>query len=319
MVPEKVNRHAGATGLRRGRSADPPDSSNGRSALARARARYRIEVTRRKVAERALRQAAERFSELQQQERTLRKQLQEQQAELAHALRLSTMGEFASSLAHELSQPFAAVVNYASGCVRQLRDQAAPKGELLEMMEEAVAEARRGGEIIRHLRDFVRKCTPERAAVDLNRVVRDVTHLVGVEADRFGIAIHLELSHDLPPVEVDRVQIEQVLLNLMRNGLEAMREKDEESAALTVRTGMAGREDEIEISVTDCGTGLPAELSESVFTSFVTTKPNGLGMGLSISRSIAEAHGGRLWLTSAGSAGTTARFTLPIAAGCGSK
>src|SRR5262252_9447256 len=154
MVPKKVNRHAGATGLRRGRSADPPDSSNGRSALARARARYRIEVTRRKVAERALRQAAERFSELQQQERTLRKQLQEQQAELAHALRLSTMGEFASSLAHELSQPFAAVVNYASGCVRQLRDQAAPKGELLEMMEEAVAEARRGGEIIRHLRDF---------------------------------------------------------------------------------------------------------------------------------------------------------------------
>src|SRR5262249_9824483 len=247
----------------------------------------------------------------------LRKQFREQQAELAHALRLITMGEFASLLAHELSQPFAAVANYASGCVRQLRAQAAPKADLLEMMEEAVAEARRGGEIIRHLKDFVRKRTSEREAVDLNRVVRDVTHLIGVEADRLGIAIHLELSDDLPPVEVDRVQIAQVLLNLIRNGLEAMREKDQESVALTVRTAMAAREDEIEISVTDCGTGLPAELTESVFTSFVTTKPNGLGMGLSISRSIAEAHGGRLWLTSVGSGGTTARFTLPVAAGCG--
>src|SRR5262245_38479004 len=240
MVPEKVNRYAGATGLRRGRSADLPNSSkNGRSPLARARARYGIEVTRRKVAERALRQAAERFIELQQRERTLRKQFREQHAELAHALRLITMGEFASLLAHELSQPFAAVANYASGCVRQLRAQAAPKADLLEMMEEAVAEARRGGEIIRHLKDFVRKRTSEREAVDLNRVVRDVTHLIGVEADRLGIAIHLELSHDLPPVEVDRVQIVQVLLNLIRNGLEAMRDKDRESVALTLRTAMA--------------------------------------------------------------------------------
>jgi len=316
ILPEKVKRGAGATALR-DRSADSSSSFDRRSALARAR--YRNEVTRRKLAERALRDAAERLSKLQHRERTLTEQLQERQAELAHALRLSTTGELASLLAHELNQPFAAVLNYVTGCLRQLRAQVVPKADLLEMMEEAAAEARRGGEIIRHLWDFVRRGKPEREVVDLNRVVRDVTRLIGVEADRLGIAIHLELSHDLPPVEVDRVQVEQVLFNLIRNGLEAMRDKDRESVALTLRTAMAEQPNAIEISVTDCGTGLPAGLGESVFTPFVTTKPNGLGMGLSISRSIAEAHGGRLWLAPASPAGTTARFTLPVAAGCGSE
>jgi C4-dicarboxylate-specific signal transduction histidine kinase len=313
MVPEKANRRAGTTPLMRARSAGFPSSPDSRSVLARA-ARYRIEVTRRKLAERELRATAERLSKLEQRERTLRKQLEEQQAELAHVLRLSTMGEFASLLAHELSQPFAAVVNYVTGCVRQLRAQVIPKADVLEMMEEAAAEALRGGEIIRHLWDFVRKRKPERGLVDLNRLVRDVTHLIGVEADHYAIPIHLELTQDLPRVEADRVQVEQVVLNLIRNGLEAMREKERNKAALIVRTGTTGRGDVIEISVIDCGTGLPAELSDSVFTPFVTTKPDGLGMGLSISRSIAEAHGGRVWLTSEPHGGTTARLLLPVAA-----
>jgi signal transduction histidine kinase len=148
----------------------------------------------------------------------------------------------------------------------------------------------------------------------VNRLVCDITRLIGVEADHKGIAIHLDLGRDLPPVRVDRVQVEQVLVNLIRNGLEAMHESGPETAALTIRTAMAGQ-DAIEISVRDRGDGLPAELVEAVFAPFVTTKPNGLGMGLSISRAIAEAHGGRVWLTSESKGGTTARFALPVVTG----
>jgi len=213
--------------------------------------------------------------------------------------------------------PLAAIANYVTGCVRQLRSRVGRRADLLEMMEEAAAEALRGGEIIRHLWDFVHKRTPEREPADVNQLVRDVTRLIGVEADEKGIAIHLDLSVDLPRVEVDRVQVEQVLVNLIRNGLEAMHESDPETASLTVRTTMAGPDspDSIEISVRDHGGGLPADLVDAVFAPFVTTKPNGLGMGLSISRSIAEAHGGRVWLTADSNGATTARFTLPVVAG----
>jgi PAS domain S-box-containing protein len=247
-------------------------------------------------------------------EEALTRQVQEQQAELAHLQRLGTMGEIASLLAHELSQPLAAITNYVTGCVRQLRSRVGRRDDLLEMMEEAAAEALRGGEIIRHLWDFVHKRTPEREPADVNQLVRDVTRLIGVEADQKGIAIHLDLSVDLPRVQVDRVQVEQVLVNLVRNGLEAMHENDPEKASLTVRTTMVGP-DSVEISVRDHGGGLPADLVDAVFAPFVTTKPNGLGMGLSISRSIAEAHGGRVWLTADSNGATTARFTLPVVAG----
>jgi len=257
------------------------------------------------------------ITERKQREEALTRQVREQQAQLAHAQRLGTMGEIASLLAHELSQPLAAIANYVTGCVRQLRSRVGRRADLLEMMEEAAAEALRGGEIIRHLWDFVHKRTPEREPADVNQLVRDVTRLIGVEADEKGIAIHLDLSVDLPRVEVDRVQVEQVLVNLIRNGLEAMHESDPETASLTVRTTMAGPDspDSIEISVRDHGGGLPADLVDAVFAPFVTTKPNGLGMGLSISRSIAEAHGGRVWLTADSNGATTARFTLPVVAG----
>jgi two-component system sensor kinase FixL len=254
------------------------------------------------------------ITERKQLEEALTRQVQEQQAELAHLQRLGTMGEIASLLAHELSQPLAAITNYVTGCVRQLRSRVGRRDDLLEMMEEAAAEALRGGEIIRHLWDFVHKRTPEREPADVNQLVRDVTRLIGVEADQKGIAIHLDLSVDLPRVQVDRVQVEQVLVNLIRNGLEAMHESDPETASLTVRTTMAGP-DSVEISVRDHGEGLPADLVDAVFAPFVTTKPNGLGMGLSISRSIAEAHGGRVWLTADSNGATTARFTLPVVAG----
>lgn len=253
------------------------------------------------------------ITERKQIEEALRRHLQEQQAELAHAQRLGTMGEIASLLAHELSQRFAAIANYVTGCRRQLRSRVERNDELLEMMEEAAAEALRGGEIVRHLWDFVHKRTFEREPTDVNQLVRDAARLIGVEADHEGITIHLELGQDLPAVRVDRVQVEQVLVNLVRNGLEAM-QNGSETSALTIRTAMAGQ-DGIEISVRDHGTGVPAEMIDAVFAPFITTKPNGLGMGLSISRSIAEAHGGRVWLTTESKGGTTARFTLPIVAG----
>jgi PAS domain S-box-containing protein len=244
---------------------------------------------------------------------TERKSLEEQarrhQADLAHVLRLSTMGEMASGLAHELSQPLTAIVNYAKACVRQLRAGRGRRRELLEMMEEAAAEALRGGEIIHHLWDFVHKKEPRRETVDLHRVLRDVLRLMAGEAERHGIAMRLEPGATLPGVDVDRVQIEQVVVNLLRNGVEAICHGECAIRELRVTTSVTAAS--VEVAVCDTGTGLLPEMADEVFAPFVSTKPNGLGMGLSISRSIVEAHGGRLWLTPNPEGGVCARFTLP--------
>jgi two-component system, LuxR family, sensor kinase FixL len=237
-------------------------------------------------------------------------QVRQHQAHLAHVLRLNTMGEMAAGLAHEINQPLGAIANYAQGCTRRLRGGSVDGAELLPIVEEIAHEALRAGEIIRRLRDLVRKEGPQQAAVDLNALVRESTRVIGPEALQSGIRVELALAPDLPPVTCDSIQIEQVLLNLLLNGVEAVQTSGNGERSLTITTAAAGAAG-IEVAIRDSGCGVPDPPAD-VFKPFFSTKPNGLGMGLSISRSIIEAHGGRLWATRNPDHGSTFRFTLPL-------
>jgi PAS domain S-box-containing protein len=236
---------------------------------------------------------------------------QQHQAELAHVLRVSTMGEMAAGLAHELHQPIAAVVSAARACVRRLRSGTVAPGQLEEMMEEAATQGLRAGQIIQHLRAFLEKRERRRELVDLNGIVRDVATLVDAEARHGGVAVRLGLAPRLPRVHADRVQLEQVLVNVVRNGLEATRDARRRHAELWIETCRA-EGDSVQVTVRDAGTGLTASVAERMFEPFFTTKSDGIGMGLAISRSIVEAHGGHIAATSNESAGATVRLALPV-------
>lgn len=244
---------------------------------------------------------------------TARKQAEQdarqREAELAHVLRVTTLGEMASGLAHEINQPLSAIVSFAKGCVNRLQGGDGGSPELLDTLDQIAAQSLRAGEIIRRLRRFVSKAPPRREAADINGMVRDVAQLVEAEARQDGIVLQLDLAEPLPPVEVDGIQIEQVLVNLVRNGLEAMQQEGESRRQLTIRTGLT--DDGVEVAVSDTGRGLPAANGHSVFDPFFTTKPNGLGMGLSISRTIIAAHGGELCAIPAMGRGAIFRFCLP--------
>jgi PAS domain S-box-containing protein len=235
----------------------------------------------------------------------------EHQAQLAHVLRVSTMGEMAAALAHEINQPLGAIVNYANGIGVRMREGGLAPDDLREAVTHIAAEGLRAGEIIRHTRDFVRQSDAHREPVDVNLLVRDATHLIEPDARRIVIPIHLAFDSNLPSVEVDRIQVEQVVLNLLRNGLEAMTEAGPGHHELAVRTA-ARTPNTVEVSVRDTGVGVSAATRDRIFDAFFTTKSGGLGMGLSISRSIIEAHGGRLWATGNPDRGMTFCFTLPV-------
>ncbi len=235
----------------------------------------------------------------------------EHQAQLAHVLRVSTMGEMAAALAHEINQPLGAIVNYANGIGVRLREGGLAPDDLREAVAHIAAEGLRAGEIIRRARDFVRQSDAHREQADVNLLVREAARLIEADASRIVVPIHLTVDPELPRAEVDRIQVEQVVLNLLRNGLEAMAEAGRARHALTVRT--SGRiPGTVEVSVQDTGVGVPAATRERIFDPFFTTKSGGLGMGLSISRSIIEAHGGRLWATGNPDRGMTFGFTLPV-------
>jgi C4-dicarboxylate-specific signal transduction histidine kinase len=231
------------------------------------------------------------------------------EAELAHVLRLSTLGEMATGLAHELNQPLSGIVSYARGCARRLEAGTLDDGAFADVLSRISAEALRAGEIIRRLRALVRKEKPRREELDLNRLVRGVARLVAAEARRRRMRLHLRLQAPLPVVRADRIQIEQVLLNLIRNGFEAMAEVGVEQRLLTIETA-AEDTDLVTVSVTDSGHGIGPEASERVFEPFFTTKGEGIGMGLAISRTIVEAHDGRLSFAAA-PVGTRFWFQLP--------
>ena len=239
------------------------------------------------------------------------REAQRHQAELAHAMRVSTLGQMTAGLAHELNQPLAAIVSYARGCAYRMESGAAPLPDLSYGIDQIVAQALRAGEIVQRYRSFLRPDSSRFKQVDANALVRDATSLASSSACEEGVAIRLELAPVMPLIQVDSIQIEQVILNLIRNGCEAMvgcRHR-ELWVRTTIGTGM------IEIAVEDAGNGISEAVRDRLFEPFVTTKPNGLGMGLSISRSIIEAHGGRLWASPNAGRGTTFRFALPVSGG----
>ncbi|MCI0418112.1 MAG: ATP-binding protein [Acidobacteria bacterium] len=234
------------------------------------------------------------------------------QADLAHVLRLSTMGEMASGIAHELNQPLTAIVNYSRGCIIRLRQSSADADSgLIEALEHISNLAVRAGDIIRRLRSFVRKEEPRRVPVQLNSVVREALHFFEEEARRAEVTLQLELSQEDIWVFADAVQIEQVVLNLVRNGLEALSGDGHKSGLLTVQTRALDHQ-LAQVAVRDNGKGISEAALPHIFDPFFTTRPGGMGVGLSISRSIVEAHGGHIQVAINSDGGCTFQFALPV-------
>jgi two-component system sensor kinase FixL len=237
------------------------------------------------------------------------RRLQEIQAELMHSSRLSTMGQMASALAHELNQPLTAVINYAQAS-RRLLGAGAGEDRIRPVIDKAVEQASRAGQIIRRLRDFLEKGETERRLEDVNKVVEEATALALVGVKDTGVKVQLEVGRDLPNVVIDKIQIQQVVMNLVRNAVEAMEASERRELAIsTART----KDDQVEVAVLDTGPGLAPEVAAQLFQPFVSTKQRGMGLGLSICRTIVEAHGGRLGATARDGGGTAFRFTLPPA------
>ncbi|KAA3628175.1 MAG: PAS domain S-box protein [Proteobacteria bacterium] len=233
------------------------------------------------------------------------------QTEIAHAARLSTMGEMATGIAHEVNQPLSAIANYTAACIRMLNSEEYSRESLLQAMQLTARQARRAGEIIRRIRAYIRKAGPAPKPVDINALVREVVGLLTPDSQRQGIVIDLMLDPGLPRVPAHAIEIEQVTLNLARNAIDAMAGAEQDPMILTISTLMGG-DREVEVRVSDCGVGFHGSDSEAVFTPFFTTKSSGMGLGLSISRRIVESHGGRLWATANEDRGATFHFSLPL-------
>lgn len=230
--------------------------------------------------------------------------------ELAHFGRVSIMGEMATSLAHELNQPLTVISGCAQLALDKLRSGTDKLEELGDPLEQAAAQAERANEIIRRVRNFIQKADREREAIEVNETVRDVFNLLRSDAREHGVAIKLDLPDDLPTVLADPIELQQVIVNLAHNGIEAMSENPSSSRLLTIRTSRH-RNGMVEIAVHNPGNAISSDHLQHMFDPFFTTKPGGLGMGLSISRTIVEAHGGSLWAESTPGSGTVFRFTLP--------
>jgi two-component system, LuxR family, sensor kinase FixL len=235
--------------------------------------------------------------------------LQELQAELVHVSRLTAMGEMASALAHELNQPLSAIANYMKGSRRLLEDSSDERATILrEAMDKAAEQALRAGQVIRRLRDFVARGESERRVEDVKKLVEEASALALVGAKDKGVRVRFEFDPQADAVLADKVQIQQVLLNLMRNAIEAM--EDTERRELVV-SATAVADNIVEIAVADTGTGIAPEISAQLFQPFITTKRQGMGVGLSISRTIVEAHGGSITARPNPGGGTVFGFTLP--------
>jgi PAS domain S-box-containing protein len=232
------------------------------------------------------------------------------QEEIAHVTRVTTLGELSASIAHEVNQPLAAIVTNGQACLRWLGHDPPELGEACGAVKRIVSDADRASEVIRRIRDLSRKTAPQNARLDLNDVINEVILLVRREVASHRVALRLELGPGLPPVLGDRVQLQQVIINLMINAIQAMAPVTGRPRDLLVRsqTHEAGQ---IQVAVHDTGIGIDPENLDRLFGTFFTTKPDGMGMGLSICRSIIEAHGGKVWVSCNAGPGTTVQFTLP--------
>jgi C4-dicarboxylate-specific signal transduction histidine kinase len=245
------------------------------------------DITERKRAEEALRHA---------------------HAELAHVTRVTTMGELMASLAHEVNQPIAAAVTNANTCLRWLAAGTPNLEEARAAAMRIVKDGTRAAEIIKRTRLLFKKSPPQQELVDVNEVIREMIVLLRGEATQHKILLRAELASDLPSILGDRVQLQQVLMNLMINGIDAMKEVN---GARELAVKSQTENEQVLVSVSDSGVGLPAEQVDQIFNAFFTTKSHGTGMGLRISRSIVESHGGRLWATGNFPRGASFHFALP--------
>ena len=240
--------------------------------------------------------------------------LQDLQSELAHVGRVSEMGTLASSLAHELNQPLTAIANYCEGArellIGEFDEETAET--VREALAEAAKEAVRAGQIVRRLRDFISHGETDRRVESLSRLVTEANALALVGSKEFGIEVQLRLDPNADSVFVDRIQIQQVLTNLIRNAVDAM--QDSPFRTLTVLTENQP-EGYVTVSVEDTGTGISDEIASHLFQPFITSKKNGMGIGLSLCRTIVEGHGGRIWLEPKATGGTVFRFTIPAVGG----
>jgi C4-dicarboxylate-specific signal transduction histidine kinase len=238
-----------------------------------------------------------------------RERLRQAQADLAHVNRVTTMGELTASLAHEVNQPITAAVTDANACLRWLTRDAPDVEEARAAALRIVKDAMRAADIVSRIHLLFQKRATPRELVDLNEVIREMVVLLRGEATRYDISVRTELAAGLPEVLGDRVQLQQVVMNLLMNGTDAM--KDMAGVRELAITSQLADQEECLVSVSDTGIGLPAQQADQIFQAFFTTKPHGIGMGLSISRSIVESHGGHLWARANAPRGASFYFTLP--------
>jgi PAS domain S-box-containing protein len=236
--------------------------------------------------------------------------LQQAQAELAHVTRVTTLGELTASIAHEINQPLAAIVADANASLNWLAARHPDLGSVREALDAIVKDGHRAAEVIQRIRQLATKTGPPKGRVDVNDVIRDIVPLIGSEVRSQAVSLRVDLAPALPPVLADRVQLQQVLINFVINGIEAMASVDDRSRELVIRS-QPHEGGHVLVAVQDAGIGLDPDKADQLFDAFFTTKPEGMGMGLSISRSIIEAHGGRLWATPNAEHGATFHFALP--------
>jgi PAS domain S-box-containing protein len=237
--------------------------------------------------------------------------LQQAQAELAHVTRVTTLGELTASIAHEVNQPLAAVVTNAESSLRWLGRNPPELGEARAAVERIIKDAHRASEVIKRIRELATYADPESSPLDINGAIDETLHLLRRELSLQRVALRLDLAPGLPPVLGDRVQLQQVVINLVMNGVESMAKASERPHQLIIRSRQhdAG---EIVVAVQDSGVGIDAEAADRLFVAFFTTKPGGMGMGLSICRSIIEDHDGKLWASGNDGPGATFQFTVPV-------
>jgi C4-dicarboxylate-specific signal transduction histidine kinase len=233
----------------------------------------------------------------------------EAQAELARVTRMSALGTLAASISHEVNQPLAAVVTNADACAVWLSSEPPNLEEVRAAVDCIAREGTRASDVVRRIRSMFTKATPERAQVQVNEIIREVGALVQTEVAKHDVLLRTELADDLPAAMADRVQLQQVIVNLLLNGIEAMSTVAHRPRQLVIRSEMRGRE--LLVAVQDSGVGIDPGNHKRIFDAFFTTKSQGMGMGLSISHSIIEAHGGRLWVSANDDHGATLQFTLP--------
>jgi two-component system, LuxR family, sensor kinase FixL len=244
-------------------------------------------------------------------DRVLDKKARLRGQQLAHVFRLSSMEEMASGMAHEISQPLAAIVNYTRGCVRHLENSEHDRDQLRHVMQKAVAQAERAGEIVQRLKNFFCKGQLVKTSCKINNVIRETVSLIKNDLTNSKTKIDFDFDKDIPFIFIDKIQIQQVLLNLMQNAIEAMQQNHSKEKRIHIQTKSANSET-IETTISDTGPGFSKEISSKVFMPFVTTKAHGRGMGLAICRSIVEAHGGQFTINPNSSNNSWIRFTLPV-------